>query len=112
MLSSSNAAAARESLFGSRLAVARQAAEDLRVIASRAQLERRLAAHRRAAATHRRASLLHGRAATQAFRVGDEARALRELGLARKQDEGVSIEESRAAEVAAALAAQADLATD
>lgn len=79
--------------------------EDVRITATRDQLERRLAAHRRAAATHRRAALVHGRAAAQARDVGDEARELREHRLARRQAEDALIEDSRAGEVASELLA-------
>lgn len=79
--------------------------EDEWIAPTRAQLERRLAAHRRAAATHRRALRVHEEAAAQACMVGDGARELRELRLAAKQVEGARIEDSRADEVAATLAA-------
>jgi hypothetical protein len=69
------------------------------------QLERRLAAHRRAAATHRRAVLVHEEAAAQAREVADEAREVRELRLAAQQIEGARVENSRAEEVAVKLAA-------
>lgn len=64
--------------------------------ATRAQLERRLAAHRRAAATHRRAELLHHAAASHASASGDEVRELRERGLEASQADGARLEDERA----------------
>jgi hypothetical protein len=82
--------------------------DDVSMTPTRAQLERRIAAHRRAAATHRRASLLHGEAAAQARDVGDEVRELRELRLAAQQADDACTEDSRAEKVAGALAAFGD----
>jgi hypothetical protein len=73
------------------------------VTASREQLERRLAAHRRAAATHRRAELLHGEAAKHAVLFGDEARELKERGLEAADHQGAAIEDERARLVKVAL---------
>jgi hypothetical protein len=79
--------------------------DDVWITPTRAQLERLLAAHLRAAATHRRASLVHEEAAAHAREAGDEARALRELRLAAQQTEGALIEDSRAEQNAVKLAA-------
>jgi hypothetical protein len=75
------------------------------VAATRAQLERQLVAHRRAAATHRRAELLHGAAATQAHAFGDQVGELRERALEAAQAEGAAIEDERARLVVVALQA-------
>jgi hypothetical protein len=79
-------------------------AEDPGVPPTRAQLERQLAAHRRAAPTHRRASLLHGQAADQARRFGDEARELKEHGLEREQERCARMEDKRVEQARVALA--------
>ena len=79
--------------------------DDVSIPPTRTQLERRLAAHRRAAATHRRATLIHEEASAQAREVGDGARELRELRLAAAQVDGARLEDSRAEEAAAAIAA-------
>lgn len=73
--------------------------------ATRAQMERQLAAHRRAAATHRRAELLHGAAATQANAFGDQVRELRERSLEAAQAEGATMEDERALLIVVALEA-------
>lgn len=73
------------------------------VAATCEQLERQLAAHRRAAATHRRAELLHGAAARQANAFGDQKRELRERGLEAAQAEGAAIEDERARLIVIAL---------
>jgi hypothetical protein len=71
--------------------------------ATRAQLERRLAAHRRAAATHRRASVLHAQAVEHARRFGDDERELKEIRLQRKQEQGAMVEDELAAQAVIAL---------
>ena len=73
--------------------------------ATRSQLERQLAAHRRAAATHRRAELLHGAAARQASAFGDQTRELRERGLEAAQAEAAAMEDERARLIVVALEA-------
>jgi hypothetical protein len=79
--------------------------EDGLIVATRAQLERQLAAHRRAAATHRRAELVHGAAAMQAAEFGDEARELRERRLEAAQADHARTEDERASCVVRELSA-------